>query len=575
MIPYDWISFCDENPVGPGVRWDSAWLERFLTGQEWRVPGGFALEHRPLERGEGGILIFPCGHYYDHREASRVLTQIQAVANSMEWCVLIATSDEGSKFPWWRFRPNHLTRLWVQTPRTDLDYPRGSRFIGFGSPNPASAFPVHDGERANVLFFSGQVTHERRYLMWAALQDWIEVSGESRYDIMSTQVFASGHDQEDYRDFMRNAMVVPAPSGPETQDSFRCYEALEAGAVPLQDALRPGGKGAGYWDMIGLNLMEIENWNDIGAKIETAKEPLVQAQVSAGWQQHKRGIAHRIHDDVAALSEKSGEPTCTADLITAIVLASPSPLHPDPSITIETIESVTSRIPNVEVLVGCDGVRFEQEEREPNYFEYLHRLTQWTLRQRNVAPFLFQKHHHQSGMLYELLPLVKTPYVLFMEHDAPLVGEIDFHECLNMMLDFDLSILRFSHEAGVLPDHHYLFLESTPQFGAPFVRTIQYSARPHIISTEKFRTLLTAFFGTKSRTFLEDTLYGALQYHPLGLTDRDAIWNLHHMAVYAPEGSWKRSEHLDGRAGDPKYPTFIHYDEGRPEGAPPAGRMVV
>jgi hypothetical protein len=129
----------------------------------------------------------------------------------------------------------------------------------------------------------------------------------------------------------------------------------------------------------------------------------------------------------------------------------------------------------------------------------------------------------------------------------------------------------------VLPEHEYLFLETRPA-SAPFVRTVQYSARPHLIRTDKFRDLVATFFGPDSRTFLEDTLYGALQHTGTSSTGRkraEEAWNLHRMAMYAPSGTWKRSEHLDGRRGDPKHKTWIKYRGGRPEGGPPEGWMIV
>ena len=576
-IPYDWISLCDENPVGPGVRWDSAWLERFLTGQEWRVPGGFPLEHRPLEPGEGGILIFPCGHYYDHREASRALVQIDTRVRSMPWCVLIATSDEGSKFPWWRFRPNSTTRLWVQTPRTDLTYPRGTRFIGFGSPTPASGFSPVIGERGYELFFSGQVTHERRYLMWAALQDWIEAHPESRFDVMATDQFATGYDEQTYREYMGDASVVLAPSGPETQDSFRCYEALEAGAVPLQDALRPGSRGAGYWDLIGLNLMEIEDWGEMGAKIETAQQPLVRAQISAQWQQYKRTIAHRIHDDVASASEKS-PPTGTTpdDLITVVIPSSPTPHHPDTSMIISVVDSIRERLPLAEILITCDGVREEQMHRRDKYIEYLDRLTQWTNRRDNIVPIIYRDHMHESGMLKRMIHEIRTPYVLYIESDTYLVGDIDFQQVLNEMRDWHLNGVRFTNEAHVPPSHERLFLETKPLDGCNHLRTVQLSTRPNVWDMRWLRRMVDTYIGTDSRSMIEDLFYGPVQHGwAKPYADQEllrSVWEKHRQAVWAVGPNIKRSEHLDGRGEDPKYANFVAYDGEVPEGGTWAGQ---
>ena len=53
------------------------------------------------------------------------------------------------------------------------------------------------------------------------------------YTMMVTDGFAQGIDQSEYLDEMAVAKVAPCPPGPNTPDTFRLYEALEAGCVPV------------------------------------------------------------------------------------------------------------------------------------------------------------------------------------------------------------------------------------------------------------------------------------------------------------------------------------------------------
>lgn len=567
-VPYQWTSFCAEQPASG--RWDQQWVDRILGAVEWRVPGGYRFAQGDIT--DGGIIIFPAGHYDEHCGAEKARRKLQKLVTSMPWSVVIATSDEGSTFPWWGWQGFANHRLWVMTPRVDVTYPPNTFFIGEGSPS----YPIEVVDKTIDVFFAGQINHERRDQMQDAVEklralDYLTI--ETEY----TQAFATGLPVPEYLDRMARARIVPCPSGPVTQDSFRFFEALEAGAIPIADALRPDGHGDGYWDLLFPTKMwpEMRDWNKI-VPLNMFRYAEQASNVSSWWQQEKRRVAYRLQNDVHATSRGRITPVVetAADLITVLMVTSPSPLHPSTTIIEQTLDSVRTRLPGAEILIGVDGIRPEDRHREGEYHEYKRRLGALSNPLQNVCPIVFHEHRHQSGMARFLLEQTHTPYVLWMEGDTPLTGEIPFDDCLGMMKEHELAILRFTHEAGILDEHQYLFLDRKPGVN-PFVRTVQYSARPHLILADKFRDLLATYFG-RSRTFLEDTLYGALQYTGTAATGRrhtQEAWERHRMAVYAPKGSWKRSEHLDGRGGDPKYPGWIEYDHDRPEGGPPEGWM--
>lgn len=568
-IPYAWVSFCPENPAAG--RWDQAWVDRILRGVEWKPPGFTFVEG---DISDGGIIVFPAGHYHEHCGAEKARSKLEKMVLSMPWSVVIATSDEGSTFPWWSWQAFQNHRLWVMTPRPDISYPAGTFFIGEGSPH----YPIEPQPKKWDLFFAGQINHDRRKDMQKA----IEALGYKQYLAIKTfytDAFAAGLPSDQYLDQMARARVVPCPAGPVTQDSFRFFEALEAQAVPLADMYRPDGKGAGYWSMLFPPNAgaEVHDWAELPSFLEWALDRGTQANMSSWWQQEKRRVAYRLQADVyhaarGTLQSVAGSP---ADEITVFIVTSPSPYHPSTSIIEETLDSVRTRLPGAEILIGVDGVRPEDRHHEPEYHEYKRKLAALTNPMQNVCPIVFHDHRHQSGMARFLLEMTHTPFVLWMEGDTPLTGDIPFGDCITMMRDHELAILRFTHEAGIIDGHEYLFLDKEPG-SKPFVRTVQYSARPHLILTDKFRDLIATFFGVKTRTFLEDTLYGALQHTGTTSSGRKRVkeaWEKHRMAVYAPKGSWKRSEHLDGRGPDPKYPGWIEYDHGRPEGGPPEGWM--
>lgn len=578
----EWVSFCDENPAGPNIRWDGRFMERVLAGAEWRVPSGFTFAPfmSNSDPKQGRVIIFPCGHYKEHCGADVALGKLERHLRGLPWSIVLATSDEGSTFPWSLFSAPPHCRLWVQTPHPESRYPPGTRFFGHGSPASAVEIAAHaksEWDKDIEIFFSGQVTHSKRSEMWGALEELLATGEYPTAVIRGTDHFAGGMPLPEYYDHMARADVVPCPSGPLTQDTFRFYEALEAQAVPMMDVFRPDGRGQDYWHTVGVHCgLGIGRWSK--GSIETAlwlhSFGWYRALTSSTWQQEKRRLVHRLHDDVweAAwdweLTGIGGGPASPDDEITVVIVSSPTPQHPSTDMIYDTLASVMTRLPGAEILIGLDGVREEQENRGPDYWEYARRLCAMTNPVRTICPFVFTQHMHQSGMMRALLAEVKTPYVLFMEHDTPLVGEIDFARCLDMMGKDNLNSLRFMHEAHVLDEHAHLFCGH----GEGWQGTIQWSQRPHLARTDWYRQVMDTYFGEKSRTMIEDVMHGVVQHGTYtGRKHVRQAWKTWRMAVYDPGGDMRRSTHTDGRGGDPKYGMFVAYDHDRPEGAPPEG----
>ena len=167
--------------------------------------------------------------------------------------------------------------------------------------------------------------------------------------------------------------------------------------------------------------------------------------------------------------------------------------------------------------------------------------------------------------------LVRTPQILFVEHDTPLVGDIPFEQLFRAVASGDVNVVRLHHEAHILEPHRYLMLADKPERvqGVPLMPTVQWSQRPHLASTEWYLWMLSTYFAPTSRTMIEDLIYGVLETHHReeGLEG----WKQFKLFIYAPEGDMKRSTHTDGREGDPKYSMKFEYDHGIPLWAPHEG----
>jgi hypothetical protein len=189
-----------------------------------------------------------------------------------------------------------------------------------------------------------------------------------------------------------------------------------------------------------------------------------------------------------------------------------------------------------------DGVRAEQEHMRADYNEAV-RTTLWTADRlwKGCVPHVFTEHLHQVGMLRRVIETIETPLMLFIEQDTPLVTDldIDWASSIDMVSSGKADIIRFYHEAVVPRGHEHLMRKRQ----GDFLRTTQFSARPHLASTDYYRRILTDHFTPDANCFTEDVMHSVCQSWP----------SEHKLFIYAPEGNFKRSYHTDGRAGGEKY----------------------
>lgn len=229
-------------------------------------------------------------------------------------------------------------------------------------------------------------------------------------------------------------------------------------------------------------------------------------------------------------------------MITVVVPVSPIPSHPDTTIIDETIASVRHHLPDARIIIGFDGIRNEQHHLRDAYREHIRR-TLWRADKtwRNTTPIIFEHHVHQIGVMRAALKTIDTPLVLFVEQDTPLTMDrvIDWKTCTNRITSGRAHLVRFAHENAIPTEHMHLMYDRD----GDFVRTTQYSARPHLASTSWYLTVTRKFFTSNASCFLEDKLHSVCQVWP----DDNQLY------LYAPEPNNQRSYHLDGRAGGPKF----------------------
>lgn len=549
-----WQSYHKETP--PRGYWDQGIFESLFSRDLWLPINANEFVHcngfDELQDANGAIVMLPARHH------TKDVKKLNADIAKLEWCIIVLCGDEENLFPASEIEHPNMA-IYLMTPQVNKDLRKVDFFIGSGfPPNARIEIAKHHDEYSVKPFdwsFAGQVTHDRRRQCTKELK-------KMRHGVLiETPGFTQGIPHEEYYRLLSQTRVVPCPSGPQTPDSIRLFEALEAGCIPLADTRVPKEEQQeNYWKYVfpSSPIPLVDDWSTVKDLIQYHNDvwPTTANQVYAWWQGFKREIAYRFENDITRLSGVKNGARDFNDEITVLIPTSPIPSHPSTKIIDETIAVLRSKLPTAEIMIMIDGVRDEQSDRRPAYNKYVNELL-WkcNFEWKNVLPVLFTEHTHQARMTRETLKLVKTPTILFVEHDTPITPDHDFpwENLIKTITTGAANFIRFHFESHILEEHKHLMLDETPidVCGVPMMRTAQWSQRPHLASTAFYRSILQEHFSPDSRTMIEDKMHGVL--HNAFMDRSKAGWNEFKVWMYTPEGDIKRSYNLDGRETDPKY----------------------
>lgn len=548
MIPYILLDFSGE--VKGMTNWDMTMINDVLNGKVWRQwYEFFEVKKGDTEQNNcaGAIVIVPGRQNAGHED------KIQDYINTLDWCLLILVGDEERSFDYTSLKHDRM-KVWLMQPKLD---DKADFYLGSGyTPHTHEVLKQMSPQKRVDWFFAGQNNHPRRNEAVERLTRMLgrdDLSGSC----LPTAGFTQGIDSSDYIAGLSDAKAVPCPSGIQSPDSFRVYEALEAGAVPIADDLSHVlVHEAGYWDKVfndfGVPFKVYRNVDDLEGYICDVKReyPSYNNQIFSWWQQYKRFLVYKLNEHVKELSGLDQ----TQNKITVLILTSPIKSHPDTGIIEQTINDLRKVI-DCEIIIGIDGIRPEQEHYRERYEEYQQRLLwkcnfEWD----NVLPVRFDEHLHQAEMTRRLLPLVKTSNLLFVEHDTSLTPDytFDWDRLTEAIETGQAYMIRFHFEAKIPDEHRHLMLNRTQEVcGLPMVKTIQWSQRPHLASTAFYKDMIDRYFNEQSRTMIEDVIHGKL----IEAYEKDNLqgWYRWRVWIYTPEGNIKRSYTIDGRGEDPKY----------------------
>lgn len=226
--------------------------------------------------------------------------------------------------------------------------------------------------------------------------------------------------------------------------------------------------------------------------------------------------------------------------VTVIIPTSPRPTHPDPTILDSTVASVRAALPDAPIIITCDGIP------DPDYSRQLASAysgfkTCIHGRYDNATVLEFDQHSQQSGMLGRALELVQTRLILYCEDDWLIFQGIEWDELGTIITSGYANYIRLYANCRIHPMHEGMMLERVIwQEKIPLVKTLQFSANPHLASTEWYRTAILPRCVGKIEA-IENIMHSPCACGP--------DWGRWKLCIYNPMnmGSMQCVRHLDGR----------------------------
>lgn len=289
MIPVYWLS-------GRGS-WDMGIIEELTAGPEFVHREGADVTYPD----GGGIFVLPGQHWVDQAQ------DVAMLIACLPWALTIVTSDEEALFP-----VEMLPRADNSQGRWELwgQYharPEFDRVIPIGAPPRTGRdlawarmekglLHYPDSNRDVDVMWAGQDTHERRHELLAVIKD---MACEQKYGTISwlaTTGFSQGLDRPEYLQALTRTRIAPCPSGPHSLDSFRLYEAIAAGTLPIVEASTPHGDEREFWDALfgdpdECPILMLEIWHDLPSIVERLSDPTewrAQRDEVQDWYRHYR-----------------------------------------------------------------------------------------------------------------------------------------------------------------------------------------------------------------------------------------------------------------------------------------------
>lgn len=298
QIPIIWLSYHKPEILSRGY-WDQALLEHTFN-----KIGGFihhdGFEDAELDKNAGAVVVINGRtHIDDHVQINKDIAKLR-------WCLFIITGDEEAVFPWRKIK-HPIMKVWLMLPRANQHDDAHFKMANGYRPETRDILrELGEQERIYDYSFVGQVTHERRQQCFDVAAQFAPLY---KTYIVGTKSFGADDVRYSaYLKIMAQSKIVLCPSGPENPDSFRVYEALEAGCLPVVDAFASNNQYFGFWQYLfgdDVPFPIVSYWDKLPDMLpQLLKDyPRNANRAFAWWQNYRRDLRHKLVDDIKELSK--------------------------------------------------------------------------------------------------------------------------------------------------------------------------------------------------------------------------------------------------------------------------------
>lgn len=240
MIPVIWYNGCRGN-------WDHGTLEDVFDKHPDVFIQHNIKENIPVDR----AIVIVAGR--------PKVKELRSYLDTIDKGVVILTSEEDGFFDWQRAIPAHLD-TWTQYYTASKSLIRERLLLG--APNRIRNYKLNSHlEKKYLWSFIGQNQNPHR-------NSCIQVLNKLPDGFLHiTDLFGGegdkGMDYQSYLDICCQSKFVLCPSGSMSADSFRVYEAILCGAIPIADKRCPRDpEGFDYWEAVypGNGLISVDFW---------------------------------------------------------------------------------------------------------------------------------------------------------------------------------------------------------------------------------------------------------------------------------------------------------------------------
>lgn len=208
--------------------------------------------------------------------------------------LVILTSDEDSYFDWQAAIPPHFD-IWTSyySPNKSAIKDR----ILLGAPNRIGQYTIdHRAPKKYLWSFIGQMQNPFRDKCINILKGLKEGGGPlsngflHRAPMFGGQV--DGIEYQEYLDITAQSKYVICPAGSMCVDSFRFYEALECGAIPITDRRAPRDPYEfDYWKecVPDAPILKVNDWDELPDLLKSQPTPDI-----SWWHRYKTDFEHKL-----------------------------------------------------------------------------------------------------------------------------------------------------------------------------------------------------------------------------------------------------------------------------------------